>query len=189
IEEPQQVQPEAAVAEYRTQLASPSISFSLSGCWADLVSCGSARRSSMTRPDMVVTDTCPEPAPRLPLTLRDAGAEDRLSSANSLRTSPETECRLTRASASAGSLSTTSPDTVVTCIPPSGSRSRSAVTSPLTPFTSRRSSHPSASVRSPDTVLKLSLPLMPCASTAPERVALDAGHLERRLAGGGEHRY
>ena len=33
IEEPEQVQPEAAMAEYRTQLASPSISFSLSGCW------------------------------------------------------------------------------------------------------------------------------------------------------------
>src|SRR5207302_5170148 len=61
VEQPEQVQPEAAVAEYRTQLASPSISFSLSGCWAALVSCGSARRSSMTRPDMVVTDTCPEP--------------------------------------------------------------------------------------------------------------------------------
>jgi hypothetical protein len=32
VEKPQQVQPEAAMAEYRTQLASPSISFSLSGC-------------------------------------------------------------------------------------------------------------------------------------------------------------
>ena len=31
IEEPEQVQPEASMAEYRTQLASPSISFSLSG--------------------------------------------------------------------------------------------------------------------------------------------------------------
>ena len=32
VEEPEQVQPEAAMAEYRTQLASPSISFLLSGC-------------------------------------------------------------------------------------------------------------------------------------------------------------
>src|SRR6185437_8047146 len=74
IEEPEQVQPEASMAEYRTQLASPSISFSLSGCSSARTSCRPrpARRSSMTRPDMVVTDTCPEPAPRLPLTLRDA---------------------------------------------------------------------------------------------------------------------
>ena len=46
----------------------------------------------------------------------------------------------------------------------------SAVTSPLTPFASSRSSHPSASVRSPDRVLKLSLPLIPCASSAPDTV-------------------
>src|SRR5208282_4030210 len=164
VQEPEQVQPEAAVAEYRTQVASPSISFLLSGCSR------LARRSSMTRPDIVVTDACPEPAPRLPLTLRDAGAEVRLSSGNSLRTSPERECIFTWASASAGSLSVTSPDTVVTCIPPSGSRSMSAVTSPLTTFASRRSSQPSASVRSPDTVLKLSLPLIPWASSAPDTV-------------------
>jgi len=74
IEQPQQVQPEAAMAEYRTQLASPSISLSLSGCGALVrAPCAavrrSARRSSMTRPDMVLTDTCPEPAPRLPLTV------------------------------------------------------------------------------------------------------------------------
>ena len=74
IEQPQQVQPEAAMAEYRTQLASPSISLSLSGCGAPVrAPCAavrrSARRSSMTRPDMVLTDTCPEPAPRLPLTV------------------------------------------------------------------------------------------------------------------------
>src|SRR5580704_9411496 len=174
IEQPEQVQPEASVAEYRTQLASPSISFSLSGSRRGPWSAGAfprpARRSSIARPDMVVTDTLPEPAPRLPLTECDAGADNRLSSANSLRTSPDTECRFTWASASAGSLRVTSPDTVVTFMPPSGSRSMSAVTSPLTEFASRRSSQPSTRVRSPDTVLKLTLPLMPCASIAADTV-------------------
>src|ERR1700729_2827839 len=80
------------------------------------------------------------------------------------------ECRWTWASVCAGRRIVTSPDTVVTCTPPSGSRSTSAVTSPLTAFTSSCSSQPSARARSPDTVLKFSLPLMPCASSGPDTV-------------------
>src|SRR5260370_18587238 len=87
------------------------------------------------------------------------------------------ECRWTWASVSAGSRSVTSPDTVVTCIPPSGSRSTSPVTSPLTAFPSRRSSQPSASARSPDTVLKFSVPLTPCASSAPDTVCASTSPL------------
>src|ERR1700722_3621948 len=75
-----------------------------------------------------------------------------------------------RAGGAPRSLSVTSPDTVLMCRPPSGSRSRSAVTSPLTEFTSSRSSQPSASARSPATVLKLSLPLIPWASSTPDTV-------------------
>ena len=50
------------------------------------------------------------------------------------------------------------------------SHAQSSISSPLAAFASRRSSQPSASVRSPDTVLKLSLPLIPCASSAPDTV-------------------
>src|SRR5215470_12140556 len=48
-----------------------------------------ARRSSVTVPDMVVTDTCPVPAPTLPLTVCDAGALTVRSDSNSVRTAPD----------------------------------------------------------------------------------------------------
>jgi hypothetical protein len=50
-----------------------------------------ARRSNVTAPDTLVTDTCPEPAPTLPLTLRDAGDRTDASDVKSLVILPDIE--------------------------------------------------------------------------------------------------
>ena len=74
--------------------------------------------------------------------------------------------RLTRASGAAGSRNATSDDTVATRTSPGLPRWTSAVTRPVTVLASSRSSDPPARVRSPDTELNVTWPLMSWASTS-----------------------
>src|SRR6201986_374028 len=109
VEQAQQVQPEASVAEDRGHLVVFSIPTG-------------ARRKSVTAPDMVVTDTCAVPAPTLPLTVCEAGALPVRSVWNSARTAPDVDRSDTCASLPAGSRSVPPPAIVFTrTVPPSSS--------------------------------------------------------------------
>src|SRR6202012_717399 len=105
VEQAKQVQPKASMAETR-------------GHWVLLSIPTGAPRSSVTAPDMVVTDTCPVPAPTLPLTVCEAGALKVRSVSKSVLTGPDIDCSRTWASLSDGSRSVTSPDIVLTLMPP-----------------------------------------------------------------------
>src|SRR6185312_9189838 len=120
------------------------------GHWVLLSIPTGARRKSVTAPDMVVTDTCPVPAPTLPLTVCEAGALTVRSESNSDLTVPDVDLSATRASLSAGSRSATSPDSVPTVMLPAGRSATSAVTWPLMVFAARVATEPPASVRPPD---------------------------------------
>src|SRR6202035_4957372 len=124
VEQAQQVEPKASMAENR-------------GHWVLLSIPTGAPRSSVTAPDMVVTDTCPVAAPTLPLTVCEAGALTVRSVSNSVLTAPDVDRSDTFASLSAGSRSVTSPDIVLTCTLPPSSSETSAVTCPLTVSTAR----------------------------------------------------
>src|SRR6185437_4902074 len=160
VEQAQQVQPKASMAENR-------------GHWVLLSIPTGARRNSVTVPDMVVTDTCPVPAPTLPLTVCEAGALTVRSDSNSVLTPPDLECRCTCASLSAGSRSVTSPDIVVTRTLPLLPSETSAVTCPLSVSTARDSTEPPASVSPPDIDLKWTSPSMSQAATSPDIVSAE----------------
>src|SRR6185437_15016917 len=158
VEQAQQVQPKASMTEN-------------GGHWVLLSIPTGARRKSVTAPDMVVTDTCPVPAPTLPLTVCEAGALTVRSESNSVLTAPEVDCSRTRASLSAGSRSVTSPDIVETFMVPLPSSATSAVTWPLTVFATRLLSSPLATVSPPDMDLKRITPSMSRAAISPDMVS------------------
>ena len=142
---------------------------------------GTARsvpRRMATSPDMLATDSLPDPPPSVPVTFFELGPPADSRPSKSLWMWPDMERRVTAALVCAGSRIATSPETVPTRISPAGARSTSAVTLPLTVLASSRPRRPSASVRSPDTDLKATLPSSPWASRLPETVfaSTAAGH-------------
>src|SRR6202012_1449417 len=122
-----------------------------------------APRSSVTAPDMVVTDTCPVPAPTLPLTVCEAGALTVLSVSNSVLTGPDVDCSRTLAS----------PDIVLTRALPPGLSETSAVTWPVIVSTVRDCADPPASVSPPDIDLKWIFPSRSQAATSPDIVSAE----------------
>src|SRR6185437_13595143 len=128
-------------------------------------------QAQQVQPKASVTETCPVPAPTLPLTVCEAGALTVRSESNSVLTAPEVDCSRTRASLSAGSRSVTSPDIVETFMVPLPSSATSAVTWPLTVFATRLLSSPLATVSPPDMDLKRITPSMSRAAISPDMVS------------------
>src|SRR5690606_29221307 len=158
LQQLEQVQPKPRVAKHRTHDSSPP-------------GRGSPR-SSVTSPDTVVTSTEAMPPPSRPLTDRAPGYPSQRSPSKPVVMAPTAERSSTSVSTSAGSRTTTGPDSLCSVTCPVGVRARSAVIRADTVSARSRRGVPAATVSSPATLVNDRSPVSARLSTAPDTVSV-----------------